>query len=220
VYPGVHGGVPRGRCFVSLSDDAYIAIKHMIVTVQLPPEAVVDEVALQTELNIGRTPIREAIQRLERDQFVRVVPRRGVFVTSVNVDELSMLFETRSVIEPYAARLAAERGTSDVWDQMEKELVLGVSSGPELTLGVDRRCHELMWAAAGNRFLTDTLDMLYAQSERVWYLYVRDVIDMHDVLGEHEEMLAVLRSGNVERSGLLMANHVKQFHDEIRSVAK
>jgi DNA-binding GntR family transcriptional regulator len=195
---------------VSLTDDAYVAIKRMIVTVELPPEAVVDEVALQTQLNIGRTPIREAIQRLERDQFVRVVPRRGVFVTS----------ETRSVIEPYAARLAAERGTADVWDQMEKELVLGVSSAPELMLDADRRCHELMWAAAGNRFLTDTLDMLYAQSERVWYLYVRDVIDMHDVLAEHTEMLDVLRSGNVEHSGYLMANHVKQFHDEIRSVAR
>jgi DNA-binding GntR family transcriptional regulator len=205
---------------VSLTDDAYVAIKRMIVTVELPPEAVVDEVALQTQLNIGRTPIREAIQRLERDQFVRVVPRRGVFVTSVDVDELSLLFETRSVIEPYAARLAAERGTADVWDQMEKELVLGVSSAPELMLDADRRCHELMWAAAGNRFLTDTLDMLYAQSERVWYLYVRDVIDMHDVLAEHTEMLDVLRSGNVEHSGYLMANHVKQFHDEIRSVAR
>jgi DNA-binding GntR family transcriptional regulator len=205
---------------VSLTDDAYVAIKRMIVTVELPPEAVVDELVLQTQLNIGRTPIREAIQRLERDQFVRVVPRRGVFVTSVDVDELSLLFETRSVIEPYAARLAAERGTAAVWDQMEKELSLGVSSGPELTLGVDRRCHELMWAAAENRFLTDTLDMLYAQSERVWYLYVRDVIDMHDVLGEHEELLAALRAADVDRSGALMANHVKQFHDEIRSVAR
>jgi DNA-binding GntR family transcriptional regulator len=205
---------------VSLTDDAYVAIKRMIVTVELPPEAVVDEMALQTRLNIGRTPIREAIQRLERDQFVRVVPRRGVFVTSVNVDELTLLFETRSVIEPYAARLAAERGTAAVWDQMEKELVLGSSLAPELTLGVDRRCHELMWAAAGNRFLTDTLDMLYAQSERVWYLHVRDVIDMHDVLGEHEAMMVALRSGDVDRSGRLMADHVKQFHEEIRSVAK
>jgi DNA-binding GntR family transcriptional regulator len=205
---------------VSLTDDAYVAIKRMIVTVELPPEAVVDEMALQTLLNIGRTPIREAIQRLERDQFVRVVPRRGVFVTSVNVDELSLLFETRSVIEPYAARLAAERGTPGAWDQMEKELALGAGSTADLTLGVDRRCHELMWAAAGNRFLTDTLDMLYAQSERVWYLYVRDVIDMHDVLGEHEELLSALRAGDVDRSGAIMANHVKQFHDEIRSVAR
>jgi DNA-binding GntR family transcriptional regulator len=205
---------------LSLTDDAYVAIKRMIVTVELPPEAVVDEMVLQTQLNIGRTPIREAIQRLERDQFVRVVPRRGVFVTSVNVDELSLLFETRSVIEPYAARLAAERGTVAVWDQMEKELSLGVSLPRELTLGVDRRCHELMWAAAENRFLTDTLDMLYAQSERVWYLYVRDVIDMHDVLGEHEELLAALRAADVDRSGALMANHLKQFHDEIRSVAR
>ncbi len=206
---------------MALSDDAYVAIKRMIVTVELPPDAALDENELQAQLNIGRTPIREAILRLQRDQFVRVVPRRGVFVTSVDVDDLTLLFETRSVIEPYAARLAAERGSSEIWDRMEKNLATGSSpSTPELLLGVDRHCHELMWEAGQNRFLMDTLDMLYAQSERVWYLFVRDVIDIHDILGEHEQLLELFRKGDGEKAARLMEEHVRQFHDEIRSLKK
>jgi DNA-binding GntR family transcriptional regulator len=203
----------------SLSDQAYTSIKRLIVTLELAPEAVVDEVALQERLRVSRTPIREAIQRLAREQFVRVVPRRGVFVTSIEVGELATLFETRSVVEPYAARLAAERGDARRWDELAE--VLGGLDTPTTavdTLAVDRRCHELMWAGAQNRFLTDTLDMLYAQSERVWYLYLRE-FEMHDVLSEHAEMLDALREGNADRCEKLMAEHVKTFHDEIRSVA-
>lgn len=202
---------------MTLSDEAYAEIKRMIITLELPPDAVVDESTLQARLNIGRTPIREAVQRLERDQFVRVIPRRGVFVTSVDVAELNLLFETRSVIEPYAAKLAAERGMPAVWVAMEEALANIESITPEQALAVDRRCHELMWEAAENRFLTDTLDMLYAQSERVWYLFVRDAIDMQHVLAEHREVLEVLRSGNGELAASLMANHVQTFHHEIRA---
>ena len=83
----------------------------MIIGVDLAPGDVVREDVLQEQLGIGRTPIREALQRLARDQFVTVIPRRGMFVSSIDVSELSLLFETRTVMEPYAARLAALRGT-------------------------------------------------------------------------------------------------------------
>ena len=83
----------------------------MIVRLELAPGDVVREEALQRQLGIGRTPIREALQRLARDQFVTVMPRRGMLVSSIDVSELSLLFETRAVMEPYAARLACMRGT-------------------------------------------------------------------------------------------------------------
>ena len=205
---------------MSLSDNAYASIKRLIVTLELAPDAVVDEIALAEQLGVSRTPVREAIQRLAREQFVRIVARRGVFVTGVDVGELAMLFETRQVIEPYAARLAAQRGSPLIWDELAAVLVpsLTVPSAVE-TLSLDRRCHELMWSAAANRFLTDTLDMLYAQSERVWYLYLRDSFEMHDVLAEHGLMLDALRNGDADSCEKMMADHVRVFHDEIRSVA-
>ncbi len=201
----------------SLSEMAYRELKRLIVTLELPPGAVIDENSIRDSLMIGRTPIREAVQRLAREQFVTVRPRRGVFVTDVDVNELSVLFETRSVIEPYAAVLAAERGTSYHWDEMGAVLAEAETwSSPVDLLALDRRCHEIMWSAAGNRFLTDTLEMLYSQSERVWHLYLSSVADMPSALAEHREVLEALTASSGARAGELIAAHVGTFHEEIK----
>lgn len=191
----------------------------MIVRVELAPGDVVREDDLQARLGIGRTPIREALQRLAREQFVTVIPRRGMFVASIDVDDLALLYETRSVMEPYAAGLAATRGTRAEWDEMEQVIEGSLRPGlpPEELLVVDRRCHELIWAAAGNRFLTDTLDALYAQSDRVWHLYLADVYDTRHAVDEHIEMLAALRRGDPDECAAAMAAHLRGFDDQVRA---
>jgi DNA-binding GntR family transcriptional regulator len=203
---------------MSLSDDAYRGLRHLIVTLQLPPGGVVDEGHLQERLGIGRTPIREAIQRLQRDQLVHVAPRRGVFVTEVDPEQLSLLFETRAVVEPYAARLAAVRGTDVEWDEMAAVLANAAHSiEPAALLGLDRRCHEIMWAAAQNPYVVSTVDMLYTHSERVWHLYLRNVADMHGALDEHEAVLDALRRRDADRAATLVEAHVRAFDREIRT---
>ncbi|NDH76728.1 MAG: FCD domain-containing protein, partial [Actinobacteria bacterium] len=82
---------------------------------------------------------------------------------------------------------------------------------------IDRRGHEIMWEAAGNRFLVDTLDMLYAQSDRLWHLYLADVADMQHAVDEHAELMDVLRAGDGERAGELMEEHIRAFDAEIRT---
>nr|MBA3289386.1 GntR family transcriptional regulator [Acidimicrobiia bacterium] len=82
----------------------------MIIRLDLPPGAVVREDELREQLGIGRTPIREALQRLARDQFVTVLPRRGMLVTPIDVADLGVLYDTRALLEPYAARLAGTHG--------------------------------------------------------------------------------------------------------------
>ena len=205
---------------MSLSDEAYVAIKRMIVTLALAPESAVDEGALQAQLRIGRTPIREAMQRLERDHLIRVQPRRGVFVTAVDPHELATLFETRAVIEPYSARLAAKRGDAQAWELMASEIARAerLKDSAKL-LQVDRRCHEIMWEAAGNHYLTDTLEMLYTHSERVWHLYLRKVADMHAAVVEHGEVLDALSSGDADLAATLVESHVRHFDGEIRAAA-
>ena len=175
---------------ISLSQQAYLQIRDKIVRLQLAPGDVIREDALQAELGIGRTPIREALQRLARDQFVTVIPRRGMLVSPIDVMELSMLYETRAILEPYAMRLAAVRGKQEHWDAMATALESSRRSNVSNSdlMRIDRRCHEIVWDAANNRFLTDTLDMMYAQSDRLWHLYIADVEDMRHALEEHTEM--------------------------------
>ncbi len=203
----------------SLGEQAYIALRQKIVRLDFAPGDVLREDELRVLLGIGRTPIREALQRLQREHFVTVIPRRGMFVSGIEVSELSMLFETRAVLEPYAARLAALRGTDEQWDDMEATLARTVdpSLDDEDQLALDRRCHEIIWAASGNRFLLDTLDMLYAQSDRLWHLYLADVSDMQHAVDEHQAILGALRSGDGDAVADLLETHVRGFDTQIRA---
>jgi DNA-binding GntR family transcriptional regulator len=201
----------------SLSSRAYDEIRGRIIRLELAPGAVIDERDLQDRLGIGRTPVREALQRLARDQFVVVMPRRGMLVSSIDVSELSMLYETRAVMEPYAARLACARGTPEHWAAMSDTIDEAPSaSADETLLDIDRRCHEITWAAASNRFLTDNLDMLYAHSDRVWHMYLAAVADTRHAVVEHAEILDALADRDADRAAALVEAHIRSFDEQVR----
>ncbi|MEN9645014.1 MAG: hypothetical protein RL238_1683 [Actinomycetota bacterium] len=206
---------------MSLSERAYHEIRHMIVRLDLAPGDVIREDELQTTLGLGRTPIREALQRLVRDQFVTVIPRRGMYVSGIDVSELGLLYETRATLEPFAMRLACVRGQQHHWDEMESVLAQAdAASTPDELIAIDRRCREIVWEAADNRFLTDTLDMLYAQSDRLWHLYLGDVADLHLMIQEHREILDALQAGDADRAAELIEAHMRAFDEQIRSAVQ
>ena len=206
---------------MSLSERAYHEIRRMIVRLELAPGDVIREDDLQGRLGLGRTPIREALQRLVRDQFVIVIPRRGMFVSGVDVSDLGLLYETRSILEPYAMRLAAARGTEGHWDRMAAALAgVGAHSTPDDVLAVDRACRELVWEAADNRFLTETLDMLYTHSDRLWNLYLGDVADLRTMIEEHRDILVALRAGDGDRAADLIEAHMRSFDAQIRAAVQ
>ena len=105
------------------------------------------------------------------------------------------------------------------WEAMEAALARAgrADVAPTELLDVDRTCHELTWAAAGNRFLTATLDTLYAQSDRLWHLYLADVADMRHAVDEHAEILDALRGGDADRAAALAEAHVRSFDEQIRA---
>lgn len=212
----------RSPAAVSLAERAFDEIRRMIIRLDLAPGDVVREADLQNALGIGRTPIREALQRLARDHFVSVIPRRGMFVSAIDVTELATLYETRAVMEPYVARLAATRGSADDWDEMADVLAETRTPGrtPEELIDLDRRCHEIIWRAADNRFLTDTLDTLYAQSDRLWHMYLSDVADMHDAVDEHGMIHEALRRGHSRKTADLVEAHVRAFDQQVRAAVR
>ena len=108
---GANRGLQPHEAGASLADKAYHAIRELIVSLELPPGAVIDERALIERLSIGRTPVREALRRLAQERLVEVYPRRGMFVTGVDIRELARISRGARALEPEAARLAAERAT-------------------------------------------------------------------------------------------------------------
>jgi DNA-binding GntR family transcriptional regulator len=204
----------------SLSDVAYERLKHAIVCLDLAPGSVVREEELIERSGIGRTPVREALQRLQRDQLVTVLPRQGVMVTNIDVAELPVLFETRTILEPYVHRLAAVRGTKADWDAMEEALTAVETRSATWTdlLEADRFCHEQVYKAGANRFLFETLDMLYTQSERLWYMYLKDGADLHEPLVEHRAILSALRDGDGDKAATMIEEHIRSFEAQTRAV--
>lgn len=202
-----------------MAERAFDEIRRKIIRLELAPGDIVREAELQAQLGIGRTPIREALQRLARDHFVTVMPRRGMFVSAIDVGELSMLYETRAIMEPYAARLATRRGVAADWEEMADVLAQTQAAGvqPAALIELDRRCHEIIWRAAGNRFLTNTLDTLYAQSDRLWHMYLADVADMGHAVEEHAAIHDALVAGDADMVATLIEAHVNSFDAQVRA---
>lgn len=206
----------------SLKQQAYQAIKHKIVSLALEPGAVIDETALIEELGFGRTPIREALQRLALEKLVDIVPRRGMFVTEIGITDLQRLFEVRQELESMAARLAARRGRPEHWRRMAE--ALSPLENPEahlnneLLIAIDEACHQIMYEAADNEFLFDALSGMYALSLRLWYYSLTKIDKMHSTVLEHRDIMYALQEGDADRAALLLEQHIISFQNEIQSV--
>ena len=153
--PTLHINRPRVPDEQSLADRAYYAIREWIVTLDLPPGSVVNERELMGRLGVGRTPVREALRDLAREQLVEVFPRRGMFVSSVDVGDIAGLSEVRLLLESEAARLAAERrgdGDLEETDALLEEL--DAAAGERDARGLidlDQRIHRHATRRAGGR---------------------------------------------------------------------
>ena len=214
--------VGNGRIPVSLSQRAYACIRQLIVSLELPPGSVIDEANLQARLDLGRTPIREALQRLSLEKLVTIVPRRGMFVSEIGVMDLQRLSEVRVTLESLAARLAAQRGTPEHWQRMEAALRYlppeDEAIDNQTLIAIDQACHEIMYEAVDNPFLRDSLVTMYSLSLRLWYFALASIGDMRSAVLEHVDILQALKARDAEQAASLVEQHINRFQQEIQSV--
>ena len=204
---------------ILLSQQAYQEIKRKIIRLDLAPGAIIDEAELQRELDLGRTPVREAIQRLALEKLVTVIPRRGIFVTDIRVEDLGHIFEVRMNLESLAVRLATQRGDRAHWDQIDKLIHdLPDESDPafaEMLISVDEQIHHMIYVATGNDILCDTLDTLYALSIRLWFRTLPQIGGMKDNIEEHLEILSALREKDADLAEVLIRKHIRSFQNKV-----
>jgi len=201
----------------SLADKAYQEIRGLIVSLELAPGAVIDERALIERLGIGRTPVREALRRLAQERLVEVYPRRGMFVTGVDVRELARLSEVREVLEPEAARLAAERATDsdkEALGALLEELDAGASELMEL----DERIHRAVYRAAHNDLLEATLEQYYVLALRIWSIALDRAHELEEAVEAHRALLEAIQAGDGDRAADTMRAHVQDFEQAMHRV--
>ena len=201
---------------MQLADQAYIAIRNAIVSLELAPGAVIDERALIERLGIGRTPVREALRRLAHEQLVEVFPRRGMFVTNVDVRDLARISEVREALEPEAARLAAERATEDERDELA-ELCSSIVRGADL-MDIDERIHRAIYAAAHNDLLEKTLGEYYVLAHRIWMIALDRNEALEEAVEAHRNLVLAIVNGSGDRAADLMRAHVQGFEQAMRRV--
>jgi DNA-binding GntR family transcriptional regulator len=201
----------------SLADKAYHEIRRRIVSLELAPGAVIEERQLVERLGIGRTPVREALRRLAQERLVEVYPRRGMFVTGVDVRELARLSEVREVLEPEAARLAAERATDADRRELGALLAELDTAGGEL-MDLDERIHRAVYRAAHNDLLEATLEQYYVLALRIWSMALDRAHDLEEAVEEHRALLEAIRAGDAERAADTMRAHVQNFEQAMHRV--
>jgi DNA-binding GntR family transcriptional regulator len=205
----------------SLSDQAYYRIRELIVALELPPGSPISERELMGQLGLGRTPVREALRALARERLVEVYPRRGMFVSGVEVADLAGLSEVRTALESHAARLAAERATAA--DRAETEALLDELEGTieqdeRALIDLDQRIHRHVYRCTHNAFLEATLNEYYVLTLRIWFLALDRVVRLEDAVQEHRELLMAIRERDPAMAESAMRRHVTGFEQAIRRV--
>jgi DNA-binding GntR family transcriptional regulator len=205
----------------SQGERAYLLIRDQIVTLRLAPGSVIEEVRLRQELGLGRTPIREALQRLAHENLVTFVPHRGTFVSDINLTDLHRLTEVRTEMEGYAARLAAERATAPERTQMEAlmtELRTIDEADTHNLMRLDQHTHRLVYQATRNAFLQAMLEESFNLSLRIWFLGLDRGVRLKEAVEEHRQLLDAIVSREAARAESVMRQHVTGFEHAIRKV--
>jgi DNA-binding GntR family transcriptional regulator len=205
-----------------LADRAYEGLRDQIVTLKIKPGQPIDEDRIGAELGMGRTPVREAIKRLALERLVTVFPRRGTFASDINITDLAQISDVRAIVEPHAARRAAERFTPARRVELEALIAeLGRESpswSDDALMALDARVHRFIYRCAENPYLADSCNTYFNLSLRIWYLAVDRMPGLSAHVSEHRDLLAAIADGDGELAARLLCKHVQAFESAIRAV--
>lgn len=205
----------------SLRDVAYDLIKHQIITCTFKPGEYLNEAFVSAKLGIGRTPVHQALDRLMLEDMVEVIPRKGVIVKPVSLEDVMQIIEVRLINEPYGVRLAAERADdteiaamTDILGRARKWAA--VRNVKEMML-LDREFHMALARAARNTVLADILRKLHERSLRFWFISLTAPDHHETVQDQHDLIMQAIRARDADAAEAAMRNHIESFR---RNVAR
>lgn len=204
----------------SRAESAYRQLRDSLMFLDIAPGSPLNEQALSVQFDVGRTPLREAIKRLENEHLVITYPRRGTFATPVDTTALSEISTVREALEPLAARLAAEHIRPSSRERLDRTITqlleLSASTSPREHIEMDRLVHLEIYSAARNAHLAGTLEDYLHLALRIWNHALGDMNAIGAHIDEHVEILTAIRDGDPDRASDLMLTHVHHFDEAIR----
>jgi DNA-binding GntR family transcriptional regulator len=203
----------------SLRDTAYNAIKHQIITCAFRPGEYINELQLSALLKIGRTPVHQALDRLMIEGMVEVIPRKGVIVKPVSLNEVLQIIEVRLINEPFGARLAAEHANdsdlTELADVLDRAKHWATLRNLENMMLLDRELHLLIAKASKNEVLTELLRNLHERSLRFWFISLNAPTQYESVQNEHDAIFAAIRQRDPNMADAAMRRHIESFRANV-----
>jgi DNA-binding GntR family transcriptional regulator len=205
-----------------LADQAYRQIRDAIVSLHLQPGAPLDEKALSASLGLGLTPIRDAVKRLTLEKLAVTYPRRGTYVSRINLADEARLTEVRVELEGLAASLAAERATKDDREtllRLLEDLESGSLERADHT-ELDVRVHRAIYAAAHNEFLQTTLNQYANLAMRIWNYGLEGQRAVGEHIRSQRAVVEAIVRGDAATARMAAEQHLRGFSDEVRPVVR
>jgi DNA-binding GntR family transcriptional regulator len=209
----------------TLTDQAYRQIEEQIVTLRLKPGDVLSEQMLSAALRIGRTPIREALQRLANEGLVIILPRKGILVSDLNPRQQLLVLEVRRELERLLSRAGAERATNEQRDALH-EIARGMDRAAKddddmAFMRLDREFNRLITEAAHNNYAARSMKLIQGLSRRFWYMHYRQAADLPLCARLHANQARAIAAGKAEaaaRASDKLMDYVENFTRDTVSV--
>lgn len=207
-----------------LADRAYRTLEEMIVTLQLSPGSTWSEASICDRIEIGRTPVREALQRLALEKLVDIIPRYGIVITEIVVPEQLMVLEMRRVLEPLIAARAARR--SSVREKMQiaeyRENLLETIAAGDLTevLRIHRAIRQFVTRCTRNKFLASSLAPIEALSRRFFYMHQSQHAELEKAGALHADILHAIATDDEPAAAAAAERLVTHIEDFTREAFK
>lgn len=187
----------------------YLTLKEKLINCVYPPGTMLNEVQLAQEYGVSRTPIREAIGKLEVDGYIRVLPKKGIYVTDISIADVLQIFQTRIEIEPIALKLASPYLKKEELI-MFKEKLNDDSLLLADSIRLDTAMHLFIIENCGNRYIIDMMRKLFDDNTKIVIASKQDQIKIHDAKLEHTQILdSLLNKDDIDYTAQLMRSHIE-----------
>jgi DNA-binding GntR family transcriptional regulator len=188
---------------------------------QVPPGSTVSELALGEMTGIGRTPIREAIQRLAREHLIVILPQRGLLVPEIDVKKQLKLLRTRREVERLVCRSAAKSATPDereVFARLAAGFAKAAAANDDVSfMRRDREFNELCATAARNEFAEGAMRLMHGLSRRFWYYHYKQAADLPEIARLHSAVAKAIADGDVDGAGTALDKLLDKIEDFTRA---
>lgn len=207
-----------------LREIVFESLREAIINGHLKPGERLMEIQLADEMGVSRTPVREAIRKLELEGFVVMIPRKGAYVAGISLKDIADVFEIRAALESLAAALAAERITEDELEALERSLVK-VSECTEANdldslIVVDTDFHDILYKASRNERLVQIVSNLREQIQRFRMTSLSQPGRLKDTIEEHRKLVEALSERNIELARTLAREHIENAENSMLDVIR